>query len=197
RKRADASSRLISLLLSEGAPEGKPFTPAELLSRGEAWAAKLFAKDPRLHAEMLLVLGDRYADVGEEARAQELYEQAYQRARALDAPTLRGNSACRLGWLLVAGPVAQQERGQRLVAEGLATLRRAELAPAEEAECLAAAAYAEEQRGDRAKAVAYAEQALRLVDAHPGRWDDSLQAVVAVVASMYTRTGRYGEAARL
>ncbi|HUL66771.1 MAG TPA: serine/threonine-protein kinase [Burkholderiaceae bacterium] len=196
-QRADATNRLISLLLSEGAPEGKPFTPAELLARGETWAGKLFANDPRLHAEMLLVLGDRYADVEEEARAKALYQQAYERSRTLDAPALRGNSACRLGMALMQGPVAEHARGHRLIDEGLAALRAARVPPVDEAECLASAAYAEEERGDRAAGVRYAEQALRIVDAYPGRWEDSLQAVVAVLASMYTRTGRYGEAAKL
>jgi tetratricopeptide (TPR) repeat protein len=157
----------------------------------------LFANNPRLHAEMLIVLGDRYGDVGAEARAAALYEQAYQRSLSLDAPLLRGNSACRLGMQLVLGPVAQHERARRLIDEGLAALRAAGRAPAEEAECLVAAAYGESQRGNQAAAIAYGERAVRLVDEHPDRWDDSLQAVVALLASMYTRAGRYGEAAKL
>src|SRR5262245_49645061 len=175
-QRADATNRLISVLLSEVAPNDKPFTSSELLARGEAWAAKLFANNPRLHAEMLIVLGDRYGDVSAEARAVALYEQAYQRSLTLDAPLLRGNSACRLGMQLVLGPVAQHERARRLIDEGLAALRAAGRAPAEEAECLVAAAYGESQRGDQAAAIAYGERAVRLVDEHPDRWDDSLQA---------------------
>jgi serine/threonine-protein kinase len=196
-RRADATNRLISLLFSEVAPDGKAFTPADLLSRGETWAGKLFANDPRLHAEMLLVLGDRYGDVSNETRAVALYEQAYQRSLKLEAPQLRGNSACRLGMQLMLGPVAQHERGRKLIDEGLGALRAAGGAPAEQAECLVAAAYAESQVGNQAKAIGYAEQALRIVDEHPDRRDDALHAVVASLASMYTRAGRYAEAAKL
>ena len=73
-RRADAINRLMSLLLSE-VPAGKPFTSSQLLERGEAWADKLFADDPRLHVEILLVLGDRYDDAKDFRRAVALSER--------------------------------------------------------------------------------------------------------------------------
>jgi eukaryotic-like serine/threonine-protein kinase len=194
--RADAINRLMSLLLSE-VPADKPFTSSQLLERGEAWADKLFANDPRLHVEMLLVLGDRYDDAKDYKRAISLSERALERSQGLDAPALRHYAACRLGYQLVLwAPPAQHERGRRLINEGLAGLRAARASPFEEAQCLTSAAYADSQRGAAAAAVAHAERAVQLVESQPDRRDDSLQAVVAVLASMYTRAGRYGDAAK-
>jgi serine/threonine-protein kinase len=195
-RRADAINRLMSLLLSE-VPAGKPFTSSQLLERGEAWADKLFADDPRLHVEILLVLGDRYDDAKDFRRAVALSERAFERSQALDAPALRHYAACRLGYQLVLwAPPAQHERGRRLIHEGLAGLRAAHASPFDEAACLTSAAYAESQRGASAAAVTYAERAVQLVESQPDRRDDSLLAVVAVLASMYTRAGRYGDAAK-
>jgi tetratricopeptide (TPR) repeat protein len=75
-------------------------------------------------------------------------------------------------------------------------LRAAHASPFDEAACLTSAAYAESQRGASAAAVTYAERAVQLVESQPDRRDDSLQAVVGVLASMYTRAGRYGDAAK-
>jgi hypothetical protein len=196
-QRADATNRLMSRLLSEVSPDGKPFTAAQLLAQGEVWAAKLFAANPRLHAEMLLVLADRYADATDDKRALALFEQAYQLSRGVDAPELRGLLACRLGSQIVLGPLAGHDRGRRLIDEGLATLRSAGREPLLEAQCLSAAAYAESQHGNHRAAIENAERAVRLVDGHPDRRDDSLHAVVALLASMYTRAGRYAEAATM
>jgi eukaryotic-like serine/threonine-protein kinase len=193
-QRADATNRLLSVVLSEVSPNGESFTPGELLSRAESWASRLYAQDSRMHAEMLMVLGDRI-DHTDGARALAWYEQALSLVQPLSDVELRAAAACRVAVKLTI-TAANVPRANQLVDDALRSLADVPAGSAARIRCLISASYSAEQRGDNTSAVSFAEKSVKEAEHAAGPALDRLAGPVAVLASAYSNAGRYQAAKR-
>ncbi len=191
-ERAGGMNRLLSVVLSEVSTTGEVFTTAELLTRAEQWAGKLYAADPRLHAEVLMVLGDRI-DHTDGERALKWYEEAHELAKPLAEPALNADAACRVA-VKLAHTGADVARANLLIDASLAALANYPIGTNARTRCLVSATYAAIQRGDTIAGVKFAEQAKREAEHESGPPLDRIAGPVAVLASAYTSDGRYAAA---
>lgn len=193
-ERAGGINRLLSVVLSEVPTNGDSFTTAGLLTRAEQWAGKLYASNPRLHAEVLMVLGDRI-DHTDGERALKWYEEAHALAKPLADPALNAAAACRVA-VKLAHTGADVPRANQLIDASMVALANYPTGTAARTGCLGSATYAAIQRGDTAAAVRFAEQTKREAEHESGPPLDRLAGPVAVLASAYTNDGRYAAAKR-
>jgi eukaryotic-like serine/threonine-protein kinase len=191
-ERAGGINRLLSVVLSEVSTTGASFTTAELLSRAEQWAEKLYARDPKLHAEVLMLLGDRI-DHSDGERALKWYEEALALAKPLPEPALNAAAACRVA-VKLAHTGTDVLRANQLIDTSIAALANFPIGMAARTRCLGSATYAAIQRGDTVAAVKLAEQTRREAEHEPGPPLDRLAGPVAILASAYTNDGRYAAA---
>ncbi len=191
-ERAGGINRLLSVVLSEVSTTGDIFTTAQLLTRAELWAGKLYAANPRLHAEVLMVLGDRI-DHTDGERALKWYEEALELVRPLADTALTAAAACRVA-VKLAHTGADVARATELIDTSMATLANYPIGTAARTRCLGSATYAAIQRGDTAAAVEFAERAKREAEHESGPPLDRLAGPVAILASAYTNDGRYAAA---
>lgn len=191
-ERAGGINRLLSVVLSEVSTTGDTFTAAKLLTRAEQWSGKLYAPNPRLHAEILMVLGDRI-DHTDGERALKWYEEALELAKPLADPALTAAAACRVA-VKLAHTGADVVRANHLIDASMLALANYPPGTAARTACLGSATYAAIQRGDTAAAVKFAEQTKREAEHESGPPLDRLAGPVAVLASAYTNDGRYADA---
>lgn len=191
-ERADGINRLLSVVLSEVSSTGDSFTSAALLTRAEQWAGKLYAPNPSLHAEILMVLGDRI-DHTDGERALKWYEEAHELAKPLADPALNAATACRVA-VKLAHTGADVARAKQLIDTSMVALAKYPIGTAARTRCLVSATYAAAQRGDTMAGVEFAEQAKREAEHEPGPPLDRLAGPIAVLASAYTNDGRYAAA---
>jgi eukaryotic-like serine/threonine-protein kinase len=191
-ERAGGINRLLSVVLSEVSTTGDTFTTAGLLTRAEQWAGKLYAANPRLHAEVLMVLGDRI-DHTDGERALRWYEEAYELAKPLADPALTANTACRVA-VKLAHTGTDVTRANQLIDTSMTALANYPVGTAARTRCLVSATYAAAQRGDTVAGVTFAEQAKSEAEHDSGPALDRLAGPIAVLASAYTSDGRYAAA---
>ena len=191
-ERAGGMNRLLSVVLSEVSMTNDTFSTAELLNRAEHWAGKLYAPNPRLLAEVLMVLGDRI-DHTDGERALKWYEEAYELAKPLADPALNAAAACRVA-VKLAHTGADVARANQLIDTSMAALANYPTGTAARTRCLGSATYAAIQRGDTAAGVKFAEQTKHEAEHESGPPLDRLAGPVAVLASAYTNDGRYADA---
>ncbi|OFX26421.1 MAG: hypothetical protein A2V77_23100, partial [Anaeromyxobacter sp. RBG_16_69_14] len=101
--RAEASQGLLDFVLTDPGTSGHPFTTSELLLRAErSIQAQHGSGESQPAIEQLIHLSILFADIGENEKALELLEEAYQRASKAGSgyPDLRRHAACQLGRLL-------------------------------------------------------------------------------------------------
>ncbi len=92
--RAEAISEFFAFLLNETSPSGEPFTPEQLVDRGEQVIQRAFSGNPELRAELLLMLGEQNIPLMRTSHASALFRQAYDLARPLSDARLRARTAC-------------------------------------------------------------------------------------------------------
>jgi eukaryotic-like serine/threonine-protein kinase len=190
--RAGGINRLLSVVLSEVSTTDDTFTTAELLTRAEQWAGKLYASNPRLHAEVLMVLGDRI-DHTDGERALKWYEEAYELAKPLADAALTANTACRVA-VKLAHTGTDVTRANQLIDTSMTALANYPVGTAARTRCLVSASYAAAQRGDTVAGVTFAERARSEAEHDSGPALDRLAGPVGVLASAYTSDGRYAAA---
>ncbi len=116
--RAEAINDLNAFLLSDAAPNGRPFTPGELLAQAEQIVEQGETGENR--AELLIAIGRQYEIRDEHAKARRLLAEAYERARRSPDSSTRAKAACAFaGALAKAGELS---RAESLLQEGLSRL---------------------------------------------------------------------------
>jgi len=116
--RAEAINELNAFLVSDAAPNGKPFTARELLAQAEQIVGRGEAGANR--AELLLAIGRQYESLDEDAEARRLLTEAYALARRGAERSTRAKTACALAAALAEA--GDFKRAERLLAEGLGQL---------------------------------------------------------------------------
>jgi eukaryotic-like serine/threonine-protein kinase len=116
--RAEAINELNAFLLSDAAPNGRPFTPGELLAQAERIVERGETGENRV--ELLIAIGRQYEVRDEHAKARRLLAEAYERVRRSPDSSTRAKAACAFaGTLAKAGELP---RAESLLQEGLSQL---------------------------------------------------------------------------
>jgi hypothetical protein len=113
--RAEAINDLNAFLVSDAAPNGRPFTARELLAQAEQIVERGEAGANR--AELLIAIGRQYESLEEDAKARRLLTEAYELARRSQERPVRAKAACALAGALAEA--SEFERAERLFKEGL------------------------------------------------------------------------------
>jgi serine/threonine protein kinase len=192
-ERAEATNSFISFLLNEVSPDGRPFTSTDLMQRGDQWVDRLFAGKPELHAEMLVVLAERYGAAGDLKRELATLKRAHELAQREGDLDLRARIGCRYGavWFINGngGKAAEREIDQAVKRlQHVVTERPAY------ASCLMSTSVNARYRNENDRAVEIAERALAIVDGMPTPSAELQRKALETLASAYTFSGRFGAA---
>jgi eukaryotic-like serine/threonine-protein kinase len=157
---AESSNEFITFLLDQSGSD-KPFTMAEVLTRGEELVTKQFSDDPATRARLQMHLSGLYAQAGQDARASALLQQAQHAARRVDEPALHATIECALAWQ--ASEQGSPDVAVQMVDKALARLDGAaerETTGSARAECLFARGQVRFARGEPAASVGDLQLAL-------------------------------------
>jgi eukaryotic-like serine/threonine-protein kinase len=117
--RAESSNELMSYVLTDAAPGGKPFTVNELLARA-AHVLDRQRTDDADRASLLTSIGRQYQTQDEDNAAVKYLGDAYQISRGVADPSVRARAACAF-----ASTLAEHDnsaRSEALLVEGLSEL---------------------------------------------------------------------------
>jgi serine/threonine-protein kinase len=191
--RAEASNELISFVLSDAAPSGKPFKVNDLLDRAERIVKQQSASDETSRVELLDAIGEQYSTQDETAKSVEVLEEAYRLARGISDPSVRASAACDL-----ANSLARSgENGQRpesLFQEGMREMPSGPEYASLRADCLLRGSEVAQGSGDIKSGIARVLEAQRVSQASMFH-NRVLELTIAIdTASAYRVAGQNREA---
>jgi eukaryotic-like serine/threonine-protein kinase len=93
-RRAEASSELMSLMLEELGPGGKPVTMDALLDRGVELLESRYRADPHFVGLMMVQMARRYMDIEQPDKQRETLARAVAIAQANDDPEVMASAQC-------------------------------------------------------------------------------------------------------
>jgi ATP/maltotriose-dependent transcriptional regulator MalT len=136
------------------------------MQRGDQWVDRLFAGKPELHAEMLVVLAERYGAAGDFTRELATLKRAHELAQRQDDLDLRARIGCRYAavWFINGNGGAAAERE---IDEALKRLQHVPTERPAYVSCLMSTSVNARHRNENDRAVEIAERALAIVDSMP------------------------------
>jgi tetratricopeptide (TPR) repeat protein len=189
--RSEAVNDLNTLVLSDAAPSGKPFTVDELLARAEHIVERQQG-DQTLRAELLITIGWQYTVQDEYAKARRLLEEARNLAHTLPDRATEARALCALAPVIANS--GDLPRAESLLQEGLDGLRDRPMLVLDQVFCLERGSDIAVRRGEGEKAVALALSAQHLLQQAPGRSEVASLSDDVTVATAYNAMGRHLEA---
>jgi eukaryotic-like serine/threonine-protein kinase len=178
----------LEFLLSNAAPQGKPFTADELLAEGERIVERQQSVDPERRTDLLLWIGNDYAQRDRNVDARRVLESAYRSTRELRDHALRGRAACALADIVARDE--EVEHAEALYLEGLEEIPDDPRFALDRAGCLRIGSEVARDRGETEAGIARAELALRLLLNSPLRTDAAEMSSTLDLASAYSEAGR-------
>jgi len=190
--RAEAINDLNSLLLSDLAPSGKPFTVDELLARAEHIVGRQHGGSDADRLQLLISIGRQYTVQDEYEKARQLLEEAHNQSRAQPDPSTRASASCALAQALSRG--ADLPRSEALFQEGIRELPDEPMFALDRVTCLLRGSEIAQNRGDASQGVARAQAAERLLKQWPFRSELLELDTTITLAGAYRNAGRLREA---
>jgi serine/threonine protein kinase len=188
--RAEAINDLNSLLFSDLAPLGKPFTVDELLARAEHVVGRQHGGSDRV--ELIISLGRQYTVQDEYEKARELLEEARRLSQTLPEPSTRARASCALAQALSRG--TDLSRSEALFQEGIRELPDEPMFALDRVTCLLRGSEIAQNRSDASQGVGRAQAAERLLKQWPFR-SELLELDTSIsLAGAYRNAGRLREA---
>jgi serine/threonine protein kinase len=191
--RAEAINDLNSFLLSDAAPNGKPFTVGDLLAQAERVLGQQTGEPDDNRVELLLAIGQQYQRQEEHAKARDLLGKAYTMSRALPEPEVRAKAAAAYGDAIATD--GEYARGEKLIQEALAELGDSPLYTWPRIFCLLRGSHVAREHGRADLGIERAVTAERLLR-ESGESSPLLDLTIAIdVAESYRQAGRNRQAA--
>ncbi len=190
--RAEAINDLNSLLLSDLAPSGKPFTVDELLARAEHIVGRQHGGSDADRVELLISIGRQYTVQDEYEKARELLEEAHRLSLALPESSIRARALCGLAQVLSRG--TDLPRSEMLFQQGMRELPNEPMFAVDRVGCLLFGSEIAQNRGDASEGIARAQAAERLLNQWPYRSDVMELNTSITLAGAYSDAGRLQEA---
>lgn len=192
---SEAVNDLNHFLLSDAAPNGKPFTVGDLLARAERIVARQYGGaglELENRVELMVGIGRSYAVQDDIESARRVLERAYRESRAVTGHATRAKVACALANAIsVAG---EMERAERLLAEADTELTDEPQLTHARHFCLRMGRRIAHERGAFDVALQRVEAARKLLD--EAGYSSPLQRLRTFMdlGEGYRATGRYAEA---
>ena len=159
--RAEASNELISFVLSDAAPSGKPFKVNDLLDRAQDIVKRQSASDETTRVDLLDAIGEQYSTQDETAKSVRVLEEAYRLSQSVSDLSVRASAACDL-----ANSLARSgENGQRpenLFQEGMREMPPGPEYASLRADCLLRGSEVAQESGDIKTGIARVLEAQRV-----------------------------------
>jgi eukaryotic-like serine/threonine-protein kinase len=190
--RAEAINDLNSLLLSDLAPSGKPFTVDELLARAEHIVGRQQGGSDADRLELLISIGRQYTVQDEYEKGRQLLEEAHNLSLALPEPSTRARASCALAQALSRG--ADLARSEALFQEGIRELPDEPMFALDRVNCMLLGSEIAQNRGDASEGVARAQAAERFLKQWPDRSELLELNTALFLANSYSDAGRLREA---
>jgi serine/threonine protein kinase/tetratricopeptide (TPR) repeat protein len=191
--RAEASNELISFVLSDAAPSGKPFKVNDLLDRAERIVKQQSASDETTRVELLDAIGEQYSTQDETAKSVQVLEEAYRLSRNVPDPSVRASTACDLANSL-ARSGENGERPEKLFQEGMRAMPAGPEYASVRADCLLRGSEVAQGSGDVKSGIARVLEAQRVSQASIFH-NKVLELTIAIdTASAYRVAGQNREA---
>jgi eukaryotic-like serine/threonine-protein kinase len=189
--RAESLNELMSYVLTDAAPAGKPFTVNELLAR----AAHVLERQRTNYADraaLLTSIGRQYDTQDEDNAALKYLGDAYQISRNVPDPSVRARAACAF-----AGMLAKQDssaRPEALFEEGLKELPDTAEFALDRSFCWMSGHRIAMDHADAPLSIERAQTAIRALGQVPFDHDLADLRAEADLAEAYREAGRYREA---
>jgi tetratricopeptide (TPR) repeat protein len=164
--RAEATIDLNQFLLTDAAPQGRPFTAGDLLSRAEALLNRHPVDPPDAPTvESLISIGTQFQSQDEDGNARRVLSRAYALAQQLPAGHIstRAAAGCALAGTLARGDLDDLSRAQSLVEAALQLLPDARPFVLDRVRCERSAATVARHAGDDAGDIAHVTTARHLL----------------------------------
>jgi serine/threonine protein kinase/tetratricopeptide (TPR) repeat protein len=189
--RADSMNELMSYVLTDAAPAGKPFTVNELLARAAHVLDRQRTNDAD-RASLLTSIGRQYETQDEDNAALKYLGDAYQMSRSIADPSVRARAACAFG-----GSLAKNDKSARpeaLFAEGLKELPDDAEFALDRSFCWMNGHGIAMDHGDAPLSIERAQTAIRALAQVPFDHDLAELRAEADLAEAYRDAGQYREA---
>jgi tetratricopeptide (TPR) repeat protein len=152
--RNQAANDFLNTLITEAAQADKPVTVEEMLARSEALAKATMRGNPDQLATVLLMLGANYHTMGEDKRAEPLYDEALSAARRSSDRDLRASIACEHALTIAA--LGRVDEGKRKLQSVIAD---SSIGPLVSATCLEDRAYVAQNENNATDALRFGKLA--------------------------------------
>jgi serine/threonine protein kinase/Flp pilus assembly protein TadD len=159
--RAEADNELMSFVLSDAAPSGKPFKVNDLLDRAEQIVQHQPPGDPINRSELLIGIGRLYANEDAAAKSLRVLEEAYQTSRSLADPLIRAEAGCDLADAQARG--GDTQKAEALFQEALHELPQGPEFALQRGDCLLLGGEVARERGDANTAISRVLEAQQVV----------------------------------
>ena len=158
---AEASNELISFVLSDAAPSGKPFMVNELLDRAVRIVRQQSASDEATRVELLNAIGEQYSTQDETAKSVQVLEEAYKLSRSISDRSVRASTACNLANSL-ARSGEDRQRQENLFQDGIHEMPQGPEYASLRADCLLRGSEVAQENGDVKSGIARVQEAQRV-----------------------------------
>jgi tetratricopeptide (TPR) repeat protein len=189
--RAESLNELMSYVLTDAAPAGKPFTVNELLARA-AHVLDRQRTDDADRASLLTSIGRQYDTQDEDNAALKYLSDAYRTSRNVADPSVRARAACAYAGTLAKGD--KSSRPEILFAEGLKELPDGAEFALDRSFCWMNGNAIAKDHGDAPLAIERAQTALRVLAQVPFDHELAELRSEADLAEAYRNAGRFREA---
>jgi serine/threonine-protein kinase len=189
--RAERFNDINEFLLSDAAPQGKPFRVDELLEQEQRIVEHEHYDSAANHVDLLLSIGTQYSGEDKNEKALSVLKQAYQLSQKVQDPSVRAKAACTLSQGLIdAGDLAP---GESSFQEGIRELPDGPQFALDRATCLLAGSGAAVRRSDAKAAIDRAQAALRALAQSPIHSSVLELDILTVLSGDYGDTGQFRE----
>jgi serine/threonine-protein kinase len=195
--RAEAALDLNEFLLTDAAPDGRPFTAGDLLARAEAVLTRhpVDPPDPTT-VESLVSIGNQFQSMDQDGNARRVLTRAFDLAQQLPAgeAATRAVAGCALANTLARGDLADLRRAESLVAESLRMIPDGRPFALDRARCERSAAVVARHAGDAGADVTHMSASRRLLQESGLGSPIALLGADLGLANSYRAAGRMVEA---
>jgi serine/threonine-protein kinase len=192
-QRAEASSEVMSLMLEELGPGGKPMTLDALIDRGVALVERRYSADPHLTGLMLVQMARRYMDLDRPQKEREILARAMTIAQEIGDVEVIASAQCAIAPTDLKN--GHPEDAMRALTEGKNALARLTSPSVQvRVDCLRADALVRMFQGGWSDALSSLGQARRLLEGAGDTRTLLYTSTLNDIGYVYFRSGRSREA---
>jgi eukaryotic-like serine/threonine-protein kinase len=189
--RAERFNDINDLLLSDAAPQGKPFKVDQLIEQEQRIVEHEHYDSAANHVDLLLSIGRQYSGEDKNDKALSVLNQAYQLAQKVQDPSVRAKAACAMAQGLVNGGDLGQ--AESFFQQGMKELPDTPQVALDRVSCLLSGNEVAYRRGDSQVEIDRAQAALRVLAQSPIHSSTLELDILMDLSGDYGDTGQFRE----